>query len=133
MKTASKIFPSFSSVFDASTGNTYTSQYDIFTIGAGYLDIWAALNNTDLAALPATSPTAVYDAATNTVRIVNTTSASWGSSASWSSSVSWGSTAVWGASVWIDGASASWGSSAAWGSSSQLSPEPISIVIGGEN
>lgn len=54
---------------------SYTSQYDIFTVRAGYLDIWAALNNTDLAPLPATSPTAVYDAATGSVYVVNVSSA----------------------------------------------------------
>jgi len=31
-------------VIDPVTGQTHTSQYDIFTVGAGYLDIWAALN-----------------------------------------------------------------------------------------
>ena len=49
MKTASKVFPSYSTVTDPATNVTYTSQYDLFTIGAGYLDIWAALNSTDVA------------------------------------------------------------------------------------
>jgi len=67
MKTAYKTFPQYSTYTDPTTGITYTEQYDIFTVGAGYLDIVAALNNTDLA--PATSgsalsPTAVYNAAT---------------------------------------------------------------------
>jgi serine protease AprX len=46
MKTASKSFPLTSTVVDPITGVVYTSQYDIFTIGAGYLDIWAALAST---------------------------------------------------------------------------------------
>ena len=43
----------YSSYTDPTTGITYTDQYDIFTVGAGYLDVAAALGNTDLA--PATS------------------------------------------------------------------------------
>ena len=39
MKTASKSFPAFSAAVDPVTGITYTSQYDIFTIGAGYVDV----------------------------------------------------------------------------------------------
>src|SRR6266699_4320371 len=49
MKTASKTFPSSSSITDPATGITYYEQYDIFTIGAGYLDVQAALMNTDVA------------------------------------------------------------------------------------
>src|SRR5205085_61999 len=47
MKTSTKNFPASSVATDPATGTTYTSYYDMFTIGAGYLDIWAALNNTD--------------------------------------------------------------------------------------
>src|SRR6266436_6072942 len=70
MKTAYKTFPTTSSYTDPSTGITYTTQYDIFTVGAGYLDVAAALSNTDLA--PATSgsalsPAAAYNALTGTV------------------------------------------------------------------
>ena len=36
MLTASKTFPAYSIAADPVTGDTYTSQYDIFTIGAGY-------------------------------------------------------------------------------------------------
>src|SRR6266704_2993498 len=61
MKTASKTFPASSSVTDPTTGITYTDYYDIFTIGAGYLDIAAALSSNDLAGASAVSPTAVYD------------------------------------------------------------------------
>jgi serine protease AprX len=58
MKTATKNFPSTSVAVDAVTGISYTSTYDLFTVGAGYLDVWAALNNTDVASGPALSPTA---------------------------------------------------------------------------
>ncbi|MFN0168755.1 MAG: S8 family peptidase, partial [Bryobacteraceae bacterium] len=45
MKTATKSFPATSIATDPVTGQTYVSQYDLFTIGAGYLDTWAALNS----------------------------------------------------------------------------------------
>ena len=59
MKTATKNFPSFSTVLDGN--NVYISQYDIFTIGAGYLDVAAALNNTDTGNGIAVSPTVYFD------------------------------------------------------------------------
>ena len=52
MKSAYKTFPRYSTAKDPTTGKSYTSQYDIFTVGAGYLDIQAALSSTNLA--PAT-------------------------------------------------------------------------------
>ena len=56
MRTASKTFPVSSTSTDAVTAETFTSQYDIFTIGAGYLDIEAALNDNELATASAESP-----------------------------------------------------------------------------
>ena len=62
MKTAWKSFPTFSSTTDPSTGITYTDQYDLFTIGAGYVDLEAALSSADVANGTAMSPVASYDA-----------------------------------------------------------------------
>src|SRR6266852_6280818 len=62
MKTAYKTFPPCSSTTDPTTGITYTAQYDVFTVGAGYLDIAAALASSDTAQSTALSPTASYDA-----------------------------------------------------------------------
>ena len=45
MKTAGKTFPVSSTATDPTTGQTYTSSYDVFTIGAGYLDVAACLAN----------------------------------------------------------------------------------------
>ena len=59
MKTAWKSLPAFSSVFDPATGITYTDQDDVFTVGAGYVDVDAALTSTDVASGTAMSPTAV--------------------------------------------------------------------------
>jgi serine protease AprX len=58
MKTAWKGVGQFTSSHD-SLGNLYNNEYDLFTYGAGYLDIDAALGNTDLATGVALSPTAV--------------------------------------------------------------------------
>ena len=49
MLTAYKSFPVYSSVTDPTTGIVYTDYYDVFTVGAGYLDIAAALSSTALA------------------------------------------------------------------------------------
>src|SRR5215831_11158756 len=50
MKTATKTFPQYSTAIDPATRISYTSQYDMFTVGAGYLNIWGALNSTDTVA-----------------------------------------------------------------------------------
>src|ERR1700722_10663547 len=47
MKTASKTFPVMSTATDPTTGQTYTDYYDMFTVGAGYVNIAAALTNYD--------------------------------------------------------------------------------------
>ena len=159
MKTASKNFPVYSVSVDPVTGATYQSQYDIFTIGAGYLDISAALASTEKASGTALSPRAAYNATTGQVTLVFDPSAVWGTSAAWGSRMAWGSTvflsgtsAVWGAaSAWgssgTQGFGAIWGSSAAWGSKTAgkasttsinaatgvASPESINIAIYGDN
>ena len=119
MKTAWKGFNQYTSSVD-DFGNTYSNQYDIFTYGAGYLDIDAALNNTDLATGVALSPTAVYNALSRTVTLVNTNSVVWGgASVVWgATSVVWGNSVVWGANT-ITSNSVVWGStSVVWGASS---------------
>ena len=49
MKTAYKNLIPYSTVLDPTTGQVYNDQADIFTVGAGLLDIQAALSSTDLA------------------------------------------------------------------------------------
>ena len=146
MKTATKTFPAFSAATDPVTGQTYLSQYDIFTIGAGYLDIWAALNNYDVVASGETalSPTAVYDSVAGNVKIVNGNTLVWGDSV-WSTSMVWGTsvfvngtTVVWGDSVvWgtaLDpGFAVVWGDGIVWGATTQTSSESVSVAINGEN
>ncbi len=116
MKSASKAFPASSVATDPETRQSFTSQYDIFTVGAGYLDIPAALTNTDLASKPARSPKADYDAATGNVYLttVDGTALIWGDSTLWSTSRIWGNALVWGNSL-IWGNSRIWGDAAIWG------------------
>ena len=133
MKTAYKQFPTSSTAVDPVTGQQFTSYYDLFTIGAGYLDIAAALSNHDLATGTAMSPIANYSAPAGKVYLVFDPSSTWnagpspaGSQSVWGTKSVWGSTtvapdqSVWGArSVWgtstVDGFKAIWGSSGVWG------------------
>jgi len=118
MKTAYKSFPTSTVAVDARTGQTFTEYYDLFTVGAGYLDVAAALNDDDLApaaTASALSPSAVYNPVTGTVSIVNGSSVVWGTSVVWGSSVVWGNSVVWGTNV--AGSSVVWGTSVVWGSS----------------
>jgi serine protease AprX len=119
MKTATKNFPSASFATDPASGVTYASAYDFLTVGAGYLDITAALNNSDVAAKPALSPSAAYDASTRTVSMAADASSVWSSSVVWGSTVIWGANVIWGSSiVWADttpdALNAIWGSSVVW-------------------
>lgn len=115
MKTAYKAFPQYSTATDPTTGITYTSQYDIFTVGAGYLDIQNAMQSTDLASSTvgnANSPTVAVDGSGN-VYLVEGTSVVWGHSIVWGTAVVWGTSVVWGTNS--AGASVLWGSSVVWG------------------
>jgi serine protease AprX len=119
MRTASKTFPAYSTATDPVTKVSYTSQYDVFSIGAGYLDIYAALNDVEyvLPTSSAASPIAVRDQSTGAVRVVNADASIWGKVAVWGTATVWGTAAVWGTNVFIDGQSAVWGTAAVWGSS----------------
>jgi len=109
---------------DPVTGQTFTSYYDMFTVGAGYIDVTAALANNDKA--PATSGSALSPHAVvnsnGTVSLVNGNSAVVASSVVWGNSVLWGNSVIWGTNV--SGNSVIWGTAAAtassvvWGTSS---------------
>jgi|SRR5579863_5508810 len=124
MKTAGKMLPLFSTSFDLFSQQSFNIQSDIFVVGAGYLDIAAALANTDLVTLPAMSPVAVYNSATGTVTIVRNLSVVWGSSVVWGDSVVWGSTVFSGS---VNNMSVVWGSSVVWGDSTNAA---FSVVWG---
>jgi serine protease AprX len=136
MKTAGKMLPKYSTSFDALSFQSFYSTGDIFTHGAGYLDIQAALANMDVVSLPALSPTAVLDPKTHQVTIVRDFSVVWGNSVVWGDSVIWGSvltgstfngySVVWGDTI-TPGYSVVWGDSTqsgfsvVWGSSVNVS------------
>jgi serine protease AprX len=128
MKTASKTFPLYSSWTDPVTGMTYNSQYDIFTVGAGYLDVAAAMASTDLAPTTvgvARSPSVAYNSSTGEVYLVSDSSVLWGSSVMWGTSVVWGTSVLWGTNT--SGQSVLWGSSVCWGSSTS---QGFSVIWG---
>ena len=117
MKTAYKTFPTSTTATDPTTGQTYTSYYDLFTVGAGYVDLAAALGNTDRTSSvvgAALSPSATYNS-NGTVTVSNGNSTIASSSVVWGTSVVWGSSVVWGTNV--SGSSVVWGTSVVWGSS----------------
>ncbi len=116
MKTANKMFPTQSWTYDESSGVTYSAQYDIFTVGAGYLNIPAALSNNDTVSGTAMSPVAVRNL-TGSVSLQADPSSVWSNSVVWGNSVIWGTSVVWGNSVLINGTSVIWGSSVVWGNS----------------
>ena len=119
MKSAWKGFGQYTSSRD-SHGNTYNNEYDLFTYGAGHLDVENALGNTDLANGLALSQTAVFNS-NGSVTVKNTTldSVFAGSSVVWgATSVVWGNSVVWGANLFTSN-SVVWGAtSVVWGSTS---------------
>ena len=88
MRTATKAFPWSYTFTDSTTGGTYTVTHDIFAMGAGYVDMNAALNDSSTGTGAALSPQAVFDTATGAVwmnysHLAGTT-------------VVWGENVVWG-------------------------------------
>lgn len=94
MLTAQKLPEAATTSVDSITGVGYVSQNDIFTIGAGYLDIQATLASTAVSNRPALSPTASFDPQSGNVYLVSASSAIWGSSVIWGSSAIWGSASI---------------------------------------
>ena len=90
MKTAYRTFPTSSSVTDPSTGITYTDYYGIFTVGAGYVDLEAALLNTSVAYETAISPTATYNS--GYVYLTDDPFAVWNTSSTWKNTGVWSPT-----------------------------------------
>src|SRR5271166_4617498 len=133
MKTAYKNLPQYTAVLYG--GATYNLQSDVFTVGAGYLDLQAALSNLDRAPGVARSPTAYYDASSGNVYFLADSTAPWGQSAMWGASVVWGDgaflpdSAMWGGSPVPGPNSAMWGGSPTPGGSAP--PSPNSAMWGG--
>jgi len=139
MKTAYKNLPQHSAVLYG--GATYNLQSDVFTVGAGYLDLQAALSNLDRASGVAKSPTAYYDASSGNVYFLADSTTPWGQSATWGTSVVWGNgaflpdSAMWGGSPTPGGSAPPSPNSAMWGGSptpgGSAPPSPDSAMWGG--
>jgi hypothetical protein len=111
---------------DPVTGYNYISHYDALTVGAGYLDIQAAVNSAFnlVSSLPsgtAMSPTVAYSLNTGITTMVTDQTALWGK------------TALWGASnVHVEnafvsgptGTTAHCGATALWGANDPGRPHP---------
>jgi serine protease AprX len=143
MKTAWKGYPVNSWAYDV-LGHGHFSQYDIFTIGAGYLDIYAALKSNDVVNGGASSPVVSFNAVTGKATLSNSQSITWGNSIIWGSSIIWGNSIVWGGDavlsdsiVWGDsiiwGQTGMAGSSIIWGNSIGWSGESINGLSAGED
>ncbi|HEV1285601.1 MAG TPA: S8 family peptidase [Bryobacteraceae bacterium] len=113
MKTAQKVLTLYNTSYDRFTMAAFHMQSDIFEVGAGYLDIQAAISNHDLTSLPALSATAVYNSVTHLVTITRNLSSSWGASVFWSDSLVYGFAVLSGQDG--DGFSVVWGDSVIWG------------------
>lgn len=156
MQTAYKTFPASSTVTDPTSGLSYVSYYDVFTVGAGYLDLQAALQgiNSVPAGLSAQSPVAQYNGVTGVVTLSPASSTLWAAQAAWNLQTVWGSRSVWGAqaiwnsrSVWgaasvsssssLAASNSVWGARSCWGASSTASEstdssEAVNVAIQGE-
>ncbi len=114
MKTARRGLVKNVSVYDSATSSWYAITHDIFTVGAGVLDINAAFFNTERPSGSAASPKAVYNSTTKKVTLNYAATAGgsnvvWGDSAgAFSNNVVWGDNVVWGTNV-------VWGENVIWG------------------
>ena len=117
MRDANKsILPATSTV--TANGVVYTAHNDVFTVGAGYLDIAAAVKDAKANAVPSgdtKSPIAVYNPDTKATHFVIDKTALWGATVLWGAgnvygqnSFTSGSTALWGAGT-TSGSTALWG------------------------
>ena len=137
MLTATKNFPASSVAIDPVTGTAYTSEYDAFTVGAGYLDIMGALAATAVATAGTLSPTVFVDPTSGNAYIVDDSTQVWVSSQAFRTIAIWGTTEVWSTgsavqgtvAIWgtrggaktqsVNGTIAIWGSRQAWSASSE--------------
>ncbi len=116
MKTSAKALNLYSIGTDSISMQTFTNQADIFTVGAGYLNIAAALTNNDLVTMPALSPTAIRNALTKKVSIHRDFLTSWSIVPTWSDTSVWGNIVFSVAAVTALDTSVLWGDTTAiWG------------------
>ena len=126
MKTASKKFPASSTAKDPATGQTFTVYYDMMSVGAGYLDIAAAIVNNDKATGNAQSPATVLSGGKIIVALPA------GSTFSLATNVLWGGNVVWGDNSLL-GNTVLWGSNVVWGDNvlwGDATPLPLNVLWG---
>ena len=120
MRDANKtVLPQTSTV--VANGISYTDHNDVFTVGAGYLDVYAsvrdALSSTSEPAGYALSPTAIYNPIDGTVTLDTTDTVLWGKSGDsgttvlWGKSGPWGEGSVYGQNAFVGGNTVLWGKS----------------------
>ena len=119
-------FPATSSV--TADGIVYNANYDIFTIGAGYLDINATINaalkkGNNVPAGAAMSPVASYNEANGQVTATPDHSALWQPAGPWSASGVYGSRAF----ISDTNSPAIWGTTGIWGSED---PDGFTVLWG---
>jgi serine protease AprX len=116
MKTAYKMGYFSTSAWVPHLYQSFLTFYDLFSVGAGMLNVQSAIANNDQA--PATvgsalSPTVVFNPLTHAVSLVQGNSTVASTSVVWGSSVVWGTSVVWGSSI-VNGTSVVWGASLPW-------------------
>lgn len=99
MKMAFKTFPVSSTAVDPVSGQTFVSEYDIMTIGAGYLDVAAALANKDVATGTAMSPGTQYDSSSGNAFLIFDPSSTWNDTDVYAGTAHGGTKGVWGTQV----------------------------------
>lgn len=147
MKTAWKGFVATASIYDAATKQTFQVQHDLFTVGAGMVDIRAALASAEKApaSTRALSPRVVTSSKgvslSSNYSDLGVTNVVWGSNVLWgenvvwgsnvvsSQNVLWGSNVVWG-SVSMVGYNVLWGDNVVWGDAAMF---PLSLSLAGDN
>ena len=148
MKTAWKGMAATSSIYDATTNTTFNVQQDLFAIGAGYVDVGAALASSEKigSTQSAISPRAIV-LSTGKVQLTSSYPNLTGLNVVWGSNVVWGENVVWGSNVllannvvWGDnvvwgtnvssGYNVVWGSNVVWGDSNPFS---MTLTAGGDN
>ena len=114
------VIPQTNVVTDA--GVTYTAHNDVFTQGAGYLDLEATINDTWNYgwAIPnnayALSPVASFNATTGNVTLISSSTALWGRAVPAGTTVLWGAGNLYGQGAFANsGSTVLWGFTALWG------------------
>jgi serine protease AprX len=137
MRDANKsVLPQTSTV--TADGVKYIAHNDVFTVGAGYLDIAAAVRDARTTRVPAgtaKSPIAVFNPDTGATHLVVDQTVLWGAGTSSGSTVLWGADNIYGQNAFTSGSTVLWGagttsgSTVLWGAGTPAS----STVLWGAN